>query len=466
MTSKNLAATVVAALGLVFAAPVPAQQTETAETIAEPEFETPAGPWRQLIDYRPMPQDARRPERENGVSLWINEAAILPEGQARATASREAFALWIYHGTARAGGQAYRIDRSLYRCGEGDMSNLAHAAFTLSGQFIIAVPGSGERIPPIPHSAENEIYRAVCSDGTIARRGAAADSVAEAAQADWIGPEGPEPASELRADLDADGLPEILRAQMRPHSMRIDVELITGRDPTRPFNIIAVEQPPTGPLVESRLRYVSPNLFVYGCERQENRDVEPCRGGVAHATRGAIEVITPGQPPLLIWIPDREPRIVRFPEVPPPPPPPPLPISHHDRPPVRGVGFPGVLGSACDDGTLADGRRYEDREHPLMPGQTIGVTLSSPDFEPLLHIFRKSEPDRLLFILAGAANGRRSGLVFTAPEQGDYVFRVMGRNAAAAGRWYVDLLYEHAIETNFPGEGPQWAGRASGNCSQ
>ncbi|HET9428671.1 MAG TPA: PPC domain-containing protein [Allosphingosinicella sp.] len=465
MTARKLAATVVAALGLVLAGPVLAQPAETAESIAQLEFEKPAGPWRQLIDYTPMPHDARQPERENGISLWVNEAAILPEGTMRATTSREAFALWIFHGTARAGSQAYRIDRSLYRCGEGDMSNLAHAAYTLSGQFIAAVPGSGERIPPIPHSAENEIYRAVCSDGTSARRGAAADSVAEAAQADWIGPEGPEPASELRVDLDADGLPEILRAQMRPHSMRIDVELITGRNPTRPFNIIAVEQPPTGPLVESRLRYVTPNLFLYACERQENRDVEPCRGGVANATRGAIEVITPGQPSLLIWLPDREPRIVRFPEVPPPSPPPPLPISHHDRPPVLGVGYPGVLGGACDDGTLADGRRYEDREHPLMPGQTIGVTLSSPDFEPLLHVFRKSDPDRLLAVLSGAANGRRSGLVFTAPEQGDYVFRVMGHDATAVGRWQVDLLYKEAIEAGFPGNDMHWAERPAASCS-
>ena len=466
MPAITLRARAVAALVLALAAPVPGQPTKATDGAgAERQFDIPPGPWRQLIDYTPMPGPTPQPDAPSGVSLWINESAILAEGEAPARAPREAFALWIYHGTARAGGQAYRIDRNVYHCGDGDRVQLAHAAFTLSGQFIAAVSGSGERIALIPHSAESEIGRAVCRDGTIARRGATADSVSEAAQADWIGPEPPEPAQELQADLDADGKPEILRAYMRPHSMRIDVELITGRDQTRPFNIIAVEQPPTGPLVESKLRYVSPNLFLYACERQENRDVEPCRSGVANATRGAIEVVTPGQPPLLIWLPDREPRIVRLPEIPPPPPPPPLPISHHDRPPLLGVGYPGVLGGACDDGTLPDGRRYEEREHPLMPGQTIGVTISSPDFEPLLHIFRAGEPDRPLAIVTGAANGRRSGLVFTAPDRAEYIFRVMGRDPAAAGRWQVDLLYEHAIEGHFPGEDPAWARRTTRSCS-
>ena len=124
-----------------------------------------------------------------------------------------------------------------------------------------------------------------------------------------------------------------------------------------------------------------------------------------------------------------------------------------------------MLGDACDDGILPDGRRYEDNQHGLMPGQTIGVTISSPDFEPLLHIFRAGEPDRPLAIVTGAANGRRSGLVFTAPDRAEYIFRVMGRDPAAAGRWQVDLLYEHAIEGHFPGEDPAWARRTTRSCS-
>ena len=220
MTAGKLAAAAVAALVLAMAAPVSAQPPEADRAIAEVEFERPPGPWRQLIDYTPMPSATPQADAPSGVSLWINESAILAEGEAPARGPREAFALWIYHGAARAGGQAYRIDRNVYHCGDGDRVQLAHAAFTLSGQFIAAVSGSGERIALIPHSAESEIGRAVCRDGTIARRGATADSVSEAAQADWIGPEPPEPAQELQADLDADGKPEILRAYMRPHSMR------------------------------------------------------------------------------------------------------------------------------------------------------------------------------------------------------------------------------------------------------
>ena len=103
MTAGKLAAAAVAALVLAMAAPVSAQPPEADRAIPDVEFERPAGPWRQLIDYTPMPSATPQADAPSGVSLWINESAILPEGEAPVRAPREAFALWIYHGTTRAG---------------------------------------------------------------------------------------------------------------------------------------------------------------------------------------------------------------------------------------------------------------------------------------------------------------------------------------------------------------------------
>ncbi|HEY6917497.1 MAG TPA: hypothetical protein VI381_07645, partial [Allosphingosinicella sp.] len=73
-------------------------------------------------------------------------------------------------------------------------------------------------------------------------------------------------------------------------------------------------QPAKGPLVYSKLRPAAPNRYVFACDRVEDRDAAPCKGGIAGVNRRAVEVVTPGQPSLLLWIPDAEPRIVRLPE--------------------------------------------------------------------------------------------------------------------------------------------------------
>ena len=133
-------------------------------------------------------------------------------------------------------------------------------------------------------------------------------------------------------------------------------------------------------------------------------------------------------------------------EVPPPPPLlPPLPISHYDRPLPLGVTDRGVLGDSCNEKALSDGRRYDERQHLLGAGQKVTVRLSSPDFAPILTIFRTGDAELPLATLEASADGRSADLLFIAPTEAEYGFRVSAASPADAGRWKVALLYGNKL---------------------
>ncbi|TFI59349.1 hypothetical protein E2493_05800 [Sphingomonas parva] len=268
---------------------------------------TTAG-WRQMIRYEP------RTDREAGASLWINEEAIIGDGAPRETGRKPVRELWINHGAARVAGQAITLQLNTYNCGsEGGMRRGPTAAFTEDLRQLAFVDRIGEVEPVLPHSAEIDIARVLCTSNVLAKRGRTAATVAEVIAAEAPQPAATEPAQSLAADLDADGKAERLSVHMRPHSMRLDVEIVFGAEGKAPVNLIAVEQPPSGPLVEAKLRAAAPNAYLYACEREENRDAAPCAPGEAKAFRGGVEIVTPGQPSLLLWIDDGRPRIVRLP---------------------------------------------------------------------------------------------------------------------------------------------------------
>lgn len=131
-------------------------------------------------------------------------------------------------------------------------------------------------------------------------------------------------------------------------------------------------------------------------------------------------------------------------------PPPPLPV----RPPYSPTPLPAgaarvdVMGGACDDGVTAAGARYDDEVHPLGAGQVIWLTVSSPDFEPTLTVFEQGKASQPLAVVVAASNGRRSGLRFTAPRAGNYVFRTSAPSGKA-GRWRLDYTYGDKPEIAF-----------------
>ena len=121
-----------------------------------------------------------------------------------------------------------------------------------------------------------------------------------------------EPTSEVQWDVDYDGQPDIIRIAMRPHSMRHDVEFILAKDPTRPINVVTAEQPPTGPLVERRIRPLERDRYMVACAMDQGRDVEPCAAGYPFVQRG-VEVVTEGHPTIIVWLVSGEPHVARLP---------------------------------------------------------------------------------------------------------------------------------------------------------
>lgn len=289
---------IVTSLLLAGAAAVPAPVTPTATA------------WRQIVAYSPSSS------HQGGVSVWTADDAVIKAQAGRERGKKSVEEVWVNHGSARVAGQAFTVQRNTYDCDAGTVERGPISAYSYERDLLVTAARPSDPEPLIAHSAENEIHRAVCTSNVIAWKRRPAIGVAGVLQAGPPQPAPADPVQELQTDLDADGKTDRLSVHMRPHSYRLDVEVVLAKQANRPFTLFAVKQPPTGPLVYAKLRSVAPNAYVYACERVENQDAKPCRAGEANALRGAVEVVTPGQPSLLIWMADDAPRIVRLPELP------------------------------------------------------------------------------------------------------------------------------------------------------
>lgn len=262
------------------------------------------GPWRQLIDFVAT-EDAR-----NGVSLWVaNDAVLAPESPARRDVS-QVEELWVAEGRT-VGGQAYTIIRRRYECGESAMFVEDVAAFTRTGRLLASTGPSPEPDYPQSHSAEAEAFDAVCTGSRRAARGRVIDTTAEAvadSREDLL----PEPTAQVSLDLDYDGAPDTVRIAMRPHGHRHDVEIVLAKAPNRTMNVVAVEQPATGPLVERGLRPVERDRYVTACRMTDGRDEPPCRAEYRLVQQG-VEIVAPGQSSVLVWLEAGEPKVARLP---------------------------------------------------------------------------------------------------------------------------------------------------------
>lgn len=262
------------------------------------------GPWRQLIRFEPTA------EHPDGTSLWINERAVLPPDGPSTREVREVKELWVAHG-AVVGGQAYVVKTNRYDCDQGSIHTGRVEAFARDGHLLGAAEPVGEPGYIQTHSAEAEVERAVCTGSRIAARGATAGTVAEAAA--LAGPERVvDPASVARLDFDYDGQEDVVRIDMRPHSMRHDVEFIPAVPGNRGINVVTAHQPPTGPLVQRLIRPLERDRYLIACRMEDGRDVAPCVPDYVLAQRG-VEVVTPGQPTVIVWLTQGEPHVARLP---------------------------------------------------------------------------------------------------------------------------------------------------------
>ena len=264
----------------------------------------PEGPWRQLIRFQPTA------ERPDGASLWITDAAVLPPDGPRSRETREARELWVIHG-ATVGGQAWVVKSNRYDCADGPIFTDQVAAYARDGRLLGVGAQSGDPGYPQTHSAEAEAYDAVCSGSRVAARGAVVQSVAEAVA--LAGPERDVPtATELTYDVDYDGKDDAIRIAMRPHSMRHDVEIVLAKQANRTINIVAADQPPTGPLVQRAIRPLERDRYLTACAMNDGRDVTPCQPDYVLTQRG-VEIVAPGQPTILVWLAEGEPHVARLP---------------------------------------------------------------------------------------------------------------------------------------------------------
>lgn len=271
--------------------------------LLSPTPEVDDGPWRQLIDFNPTA------EQPDGASLFLLEADMLPQGTPRSWDTRSARHVWVNHG-AVVGGQAYTVIDSAFDCAGGAVTRTVRAYD--AGGRPLGQAHPNEETHPVPHSAEHMIWDAVCMGSPYLYDKPVVATLADAA-ADAATSEGlTEPTDQLQWDVDYDGQADIIRIHMRPHSMRHDVEFILAKDPTRPINVITAEQPPTGPLVERRIRPLERDRYMIACAMDQGRDIEPCVAGYPFVQRG-VEVVTEGQPTIIVWLVNGAPHVARLP---------------------------------------------------------------------------------------------------------------------------------------------------------
>ena len=261
------------------------------------------GPWRQLIDFNPTA------EQPDGTSLFLLESDMLPQGTPRSWDTRTARHVWVNHG-AVVGGQAYTVIDSAFDCAGGAVTQTVRAYD--AGGRLLGEAEPNEDSHAVPHSAEHMVWDAVCMGSPYLYDKPVVATLAEATADAATGEGLAEPTSELQWDVDYDGQPDIIRIHMRPHSMRHDVEFILAKDPTRPINVITAEQPPTGPLVERRIRPLERDRYLTACAMDQGADVAPCEAGYPFVQRG-VEVVTEGHATILVWLVNGVPHVARLP---------------------------------------------------------------------------------------------------------------------------------------------------------
>jgi len=260
------------------------------------------GPWRQLIDFTPTA------ERPDGTSLFLLEADMLPQGSPTRRDARPVRYIWVNHG-AVVGDQAVTLVTGTTDC-DGSIRMQTVQVFDASGR-LLGEAAVDETVNAIPHSAEGLITDAVCRGSPYLYDKPVVATLAEAT-ADAATGEGTALSWQLQWDVDYDGRDDIVRIQMRPHSMRHDVEFILAKDPTRPINVVTAHQPPTGPLLEREFRPLERGRYLTACDMAEGRDVEPCVARYPLVQRG-VEVVTEGHPTILVWLVNGEPHVARLP---------------------------------------------------------------------------------------------------------------------------------------------------------
>ena len=261
------------------------------------------GPWRQLIDFTPTA------ERPDGTSLFLLEADMLPQGSPARRDERPVRYLWVNHGTV-VGDQAVTLVTGTTDC-DGSIRMQTVQVFDASGR-LLGEAAVDETVHGIPHSAEGLITDAVCRGSPYLYDKPVVPTLAEATADAATGEGLAEPGDSVRWDVDYDGQDDIIRIAMRPHSHRHDVEFILARDLSRAINVVAAHQPPTGPLVERRIRPLNRDRYLTACDRVEGRDVEPCVARYPLVQRG-VEVVTEGRPTILVWLVSGEPHVARLP---------------------------------------------------------------------------------------------------------------------------------------------------------
>lgn len=262
------------------------------------------GPWRQIIRFQPSA------EYPDGSSLWISEDALLAPDAPSTRETRPVQELWVSEG-AITGGQAYVLKSTRYDCAEGSIFTDKVEVFARDGRRLGATGPAVEPGYTQTHSAEAEIERALCAHSRLARQGAVAATVADAvAQA---GPERTiEAVQTLQFDVDYDGQPDTVSIAMRPHSMRHDVEFVLAKQANRTINVVTAEQPPTGPLVQRLIRPLERDRYLIACRMEDGHDVAPCVPDYPLVQRG-VEVVTPGQPTIIVWLAEDKPQVARLP---------------------------------------------------------------------------------------------------------------------------------------------------------
>ena len=261
------------------------------------------GPWRQLIDFVPTA------ERPDGTSLFLLEADMLPEGSPRRQTDHPVRYLWVNHG-AVVGEQAVTLITGTTDC-DGSILMQTVQVFDASGQRL-GEASVEEIVHGIPHSAEGLITDAVCLGSPYLYDKPMVATLAEATAGAGSGTGRSGPGDAVRWDVDYDGQDDTILIAMRPHSYRHDVEFILAKTPNRSLNVVTAEQPPTGPLLERRIRPLERDRYLTACDMVEGRDVEPCVARYPLVQRG-LEVVTEGHPTILVWLVSGEPHVARLP---------------------------------------------------------------------------------------------------------------------------------------------------------